>query len=148
MRTTKKQYRSVSSAPTVEVEPLSKEELHREKTVREPLAKRLQRRRELVANDNLGRARRQKTTLRGAARPFGQKVVIFLLWFTIVLSATLICATLVLDTQLSFLANLGFSITLACVASCIPVVDTAAKVFAMALSTALICLFSWFTTAP
>lgn len=127
----------------------SKEEVsHRQKAVREPLAERLHRKRSLVANDNLGRSRRGKQSPTGSARPFGQKVVLFLIWFTIVLLVTLISTTLVLETQLSFLANLGFAIGLACVASCVPVVDTIAKILALSLSAALIGLFSLFSVGP
>lgn len=118
------------------------------KSLREPLTKRLQNKGALVANDNAGRSRRGQPSPAASARPFGQKVVLYLIGFTTVLAATLVGTTMVLETPLSFAANLGFAIALACTAGCIPVVDTIAKILATSLSAALIGIFTLFSAAP
>ncbi|MEP0519890.1 MAG: hypothetical protein ABJO09_08235 [Hyphomicrobiales bacterium] len=124
----------------------SRDEPYREQTAREPLTKRLNRKRSLVANDNLGRSRKKKPSTMGAARPFGQKVVLFLVWFTVVMLTTLVTTTLFLETPLSFGSNLGFSISLACVVAFIPVVDTIARIVSISFSVMMIGLYAFFTT--
>lgn len=114
----------------------------------EALLGRLDKKRAGVANDNRGRERRRKESPKGAARPFGQKVVLYLLGFTFVLIATFSITTLMVGSQVSLLANIGFAIGLACIVSCIPVVDSVAKVVATFLSIALIGLYSLFMTSP
>lgn len=109
---------------------------------------RLDKKRAGVANDNRGRKSQRKDSPRGAARPFGQKVVLYLLGFTCVLIATFSITTLTIGAQVNPLANIGFSIGLACLISCIPVVDTVAKVVTTFLSIALIGLFSLFISNP
>lgn len=134
------QFRKLAAPLRADVRP--------EKAMREPLAKRLNRKRSLVANDNAGRSRKNSPSPTGAARPFGQKVVLFLIWFTIVLLATLFSTTLLLETQLSFGAHLGFSIALACVAACVPVADTMARIMVLSLTAAMIGLYSLFSAGP
>lgn len=114
----------------------------------EALLGRLDRKRLGFANDNLGRTRRQKTSIRSSARPFGQKVVLFLMCFTFVLIATFFLTILLAQEQVGLAASVGFSIGLACIVSCIPLVDTVAKVVAAFLAAALIGFFSLLFSGP